>query len=477
MERKFNNDDFERSLKEHADQYRMYPSDKVWKAIARSLNNRRRWFGLGATLLLVSGAFVTLVMMNSSDQNKGPLSLQQTTTKAKNNTTNSQDQIGSLKKSHPLTEPRGQDAVVKSSIITLKPIQSIVTAEPLLETIPFTKDGIITKDYSQKTIFNMVTPVSENISNLDVNNDFETMAEPVASNHSDAADQDFYIRGISGTNKPIPEERKLSSYNAIYPWTIESVLNSFRKPKKKISLQLYFTPTISYRKLSENKSYQQQAPSSPNVPYTSSYANFYDINKAVTHKPDIGLELGMSVRYPITNGIKVKAGLQFNINRYEIKAFDYPDEMTTIALNSGGRQRDSVKAVSSYRNFSGNKADWLQNYYFQISTPVGIEVKLVGDEKVQFGIASTIQPTYMLGDRAYLITTDYKNYAEVPWLMRRWNINTSLETYVTYSTGKLNWQVGPQVRYQLLSSFITKYPVKENLFDFGLKVGISINNQ
>jgi hypothetical protein len=212
------------------------------------------------------------------------------------------------------------------------------------------------------------------------------------------------------------------------------------------------------------------------VPYTATYSDFYDINNAVTHKPDIGLELGLSARYPISNAIKVKAGLQFNINRYEIKAFDYPDEMTTIALNSGGRHRDSVKTVSSYRNFSGNKADWLQNYYFQISTPVGMEVKLVGDDKIQFGIASTIQPTYMLGDRAYVITTDYKNYAEVPWLVRRWNVNTSLETFVTYSTGKLNWQVGPQVRYQLLSSFITKYPVKENLFDFGLKVGISINN-
>jgi hypothetical protein len=470
MERNFNNEDFERSLKEHADQYRMYPSEKVWKGISRSLHIRRTWFGLGAILLLLSGAFVTLVMMNTSVQNKGPLTVQQPALKT--NTNNSQNPVGSL------TEPRGQNAAGKSSIITVNPVQSIESPAGILhETTPNTNNGIGSEDLLQKTIFNKVTPVPENKSILIVNNEFETVQAPTVLNNTDAADQDFYTNGISGTNKRIPEERKLLTYTDIYPWTIESVLNSFRKPKKKISLQLYFTPTISYRKLSENKSYQQQAPSSPYVPYTATYANFYDINKAVTHKPDIGLELGLSARYPISDMIKVKAGLQFNINRYEIKAFDYPDEMTTIALNSGGRYRDSVKAVSSYRNFSGNKADWLQNYYFQISTPVGIEVKLVGDDKIQFGLASTIQPTYMLGDRAYVITTDYKNYAEVPWLIRRWNVNTSLETFVTYSTGKLNWQVGPQVRYQLLSSFITKYPVKENLFDFGLKVGISINNQ
>jgi hypothetical protein len=94
---------------------------------------------------------------------------------------------------------------------------------------------------------------------------------------------------------------------------------------------------------------------------------------------------------------------------------------------------------------------------------------------MQFGIASTVQPTYVIGDRSYMITTDYKSYTQVPWLLRRWNVNTALETFVSYQTGKTRWQFGPQVRYQLLSSFISKYPVKENLFDFGLKVGVSVN--
>jgi hypothetical protein len=39
----------------------------------------------------------------------------------------------------------------------------------------------------------------------------------------------------------------------------------------------------------------------------------------------------------------------------------------------------------------------------------------------------------------------------------------------------MKWQVGPQVRYQLLSSFVSKYPVKENLFDFGMRVGVTLS--
>ena len=234
----------------------------------------------------------------------------------------------------------------------------------------------------------------------------------------------------------------------------------------------FFTPTVSYRNLSENKSYLR-SPSLVGIPYN--YAALYDVNNMVTHKPNIGLELGVTSKYAITKNIKLRGGLQFNINRYDIKAFKYSPERPTIVLNSGSSGVQSVSATSTYRNLNGGETDWIQNFYFQVSTPIGAEVKLHGSKEMYIGMASTLQPTYVLGDRAYLITADYKNYAQVPWLIRRWNMNTNLETFVAYSTGKLKWQVGPQVRYQLLSSFVSKYPVKENLFDFGLKVGISVN--
>jgi hypothetical protein len=32
--------------------------------------------------------------------------------------------------------------------------------------------------------------------------------------------------------------------------------------------------------------------------------------------------------------------------------------------------------------------------------------------------------------------------------------------------------VGPQFRYQLLHSFTDRYPIKENLYDIGVRVGI-----
>ena len=70
-----------------------------------------------------------------------------------------------------------------------------------------------------------------------------------------------------------------------------------------------------------------------------------------------------------------------------------------------------------------------------------------------------------------------KNYAKFPDVMRRWNISTGVGTFVAYSTGRINWQVGPHLRYQHLSSFVSALSVKEKLYAIGLKVGATLNNK
>jgi hypothetical protein len=280
------------------------------------------------------------------------------------------------------------------------------------------------------------------------------------------------------TTKPYPVGKvnlNVSKQNLVYyPLTIESVVNSYKpqRIRKKISWQLYFTPTVSYRRLSANKAYKNSPAFADPINYP--FASLSDVNKAVTHKPDMGLEIGFSTRYPLSKNLNLRGGLQFNVNRYDIKAFVYNGEQATINLNGAGN--NSVTAWTYYRNYNGYKTDWLKNFYFSVSAPIGAELTLFGNKKTSFGIAGTVQPTYILSDRAYLISTDYKNYAEVPSLIRNVNLNTSFETFINYtSRNKTKWQVGPQVRYQVLSSFQNKYPVRENLFDFGLKIGVTLN--
>jgi hypothetical protein len=440
MERNFNNE-FERFLKENADQYRLYPSAKVWRGVYNTLHTRRKWYGAGIILLLLTGSLVGVLVTHSSKEIA-------TITPNKSAVINKETITHNLQVVRPDKRISENKSINNSAAITENK-KLIVQGDfySILQNSPITQEN-----NSQSIIAtNNLTPIDIRITD-------------------EATDQN--ITGNSSSPKISDYPKKLTASNP-FGWTIESVLNSFKRPKnRKFSMQFSFTPTISYRKLTANKAFLRSANLQANSP--ASFAALYDVNSAVTHKPDIGLELGLTSKYALTKNFKVKAGIQFNVNRYDIKAFNYRWELTTIALRSG-RGVDSFSTVSSHRNFNGYKSDWLQNFYFEISMPVGLEVNIIGDDKVQFGIAGTIQPTYILGDRAYLLSTDYKNYAEVPWLIRRWNISTGFETFVAYSTGKMKWQVGPQVRYQLLSSFVDKYPVKENLFDFGLKVGISLN--
>jgi hypothetical protein len=438
MKKNFTPENFEDFLRQSADGLRMRPSVQVWKGVSSHLNKRRRRFEfiIGAFIIAIStfGYFII-------------------------------EQPGSVTKPSP-------SGTIKSSASQ--------------ENFAIVNKGIhTTATYSQNTI---ASSKNKNITTSHIHTGVGT--SPVTHNEMEAQQMaainpeefsptivDSYFEDNSNTQAP--ETAQDSKQGIKYPLTIESVTNSFKpfKLKKKVGFQFYFTPTVSYRKLGENKSFLRSQPvTNPN--YTP--ALIYDVNTVVTHKPNIGFELGMAAKYPLTRNLKLLGGLQFNVNRYDIKAYtSFTSSVATIMFNGRTNNRpDSLNTYSRYSNSTtGYKSDWLQNYYIQIAAPFGVEMKLSGNDKVQFGVATTVQPTYVLGDRAFMISTDYKSYVEVPQLVRRWNVNTSLETFVGYSTGKLNWQVGPQVRYQLLSSFINKYPVKENLFDFGLKVGVSLNNQ
>jgi len=65
MDDKFYNRDFEQFVKNNADQYRMFPSEKVWKNIHHNLHTRRKWYGIGIGLLLLSIGAVTGVMVSN----------------------------------------------------------------------------------------------------------------------------------------------------------------------------------------------------------------------------------------------------------------------------------------------------------------------------------------------------------------------------------------------------------------------------
>ena len=449
MESNFNNRDFEQFVKQNADQYRMFPSEKVWKGVNSVLHTRKKWYGFWlGVFLLMSGGAVTWVMTSYPSTGKA---------------------IGT-----PIINNKSASQKVPTAA---QEIDHLFTLDN--RTVNVDKVATVEENLN---IPGFISPVSYELRKLSEDNN-HIVASPAFDRLS--IDNDFFAshaapafvlpqENLISEKYPVIVNDKPSHARTGVPnyFTIESIVNAYQYKKipKKISWQLFVTPTVSYRRLSMNKSFDN--PSTSNYPF----AYLSDVNSVVTHKPDVGLQVGISGRYPISKSVNLRGGFQFNINRYDIKAYAFNGEIATIDLNGAGTVNNTISTWTNYRNYSGYSSDWLKNFYFSFSLPVGAELKLFGTDKTNVGVAGTLQPTYMLSDNAYLISTDYKNYAEVPRLIRHVNLNTSFETFVNYtSRGNTKWQIGPQVRYQLLSSFQNKYPVKENLFDFGIKMGVTLS--
>jgi len=434
MKRNTTTESFERFLKDSADELQMRPAANVWGRIENRLNRRLRWVYFTSGFFLLTATLFGYVIIDHSKQPADPFA-----------------SIRSVEKN------------------TMAPADANQKSGAAIASLPATHTQKATNRSQQRSTTNLFqNPISTASLETPVNEP-NTAASKFTVVPVDEQ-QPFEKPAAATTTQPNVLHNEVPS--------IESVVNLY-KPKTsrhKSEFQLFFTPTVSYRRLTENKSYLRAVPQNL---ATVNLAPLYDnVNNMVTHKPDMGLELGFAFKFPVTRAVKLRTGMQFNITRYSIKAFTYDvPERTTIALNNRERGLYSINTTSTYRNYTGGRTDWLQNFYFQVSAPVGVEVAQSSAKKTRLGVATSIQPTYVLGDRAYLLSTDYKNYSQVPWLIRRWNVNTSLEAFVSYSTGTLRWQVGPQFRYQLLSSFIEQYPVKENLFDFGMKVGVSLDKK
>lgn len=484
MEDKFNNRDFEQFLQQNADQYRMYPSEKVWKGIHHNLHTRHRWYGLGLALLLITAGTVTWIMLGSAGKNKPiadsePIAFAVNTTKANSPSTTitpapvkaqpvNNRAVPRVSSNHTLfiadrltepgTETETQLAFINTSRQTIE--------EPLSITASASPNRKSDKTESAPRAVNPQVRMTNLQASRTVAKTSSTL--PVATTVTDAAEPDKKSEALAAANKE-------SVNNTGFPLTIESVVNNYRykKSRSKVSIELFITPTVSYRKLTENEAFLNATARNTNAS-SLNYVSLADINSVVTHKPDLGLELGFTTGFPITRNLKFTAGMQLNVSKYDIRAYTHAPEMATIALNTGAGGSNSVSTVTNYRNLSGTNSNWLQNLYVSASLPLGAEYKLAKTRNAYIGVGATIQPTYILSDRVYLLSTDYKNYAEVPSLIRRWNVNTSFETFVGYNLGHMKWRIGPQVRYQLMSSFDDKYPVKEHLFDYGLKLGIML---
>ncbi len=549
MERKFYTDNFEQLLKDKADEFRMYPSKRVWHSIYNDLHPGRKWPSVAVSLALMIVLLVVGYWNNkSADTSFAGLSSQkntallnnrpatsgifqfpfygavpgdQTTVQqpglTSNNTgvfpssslalltnpgsRNSLLQPGLKNNGTPAGNPVAFENIAIANIGLNIPDRSIVPGTVPSENRLNTADAAVKinslKDDAVATAFIKATMNSKNKEtgytiNTDAvklynktelvngNNNAATItAEKEGENTTTAALSDENEKSVvdnkKETEKPVSTVAKNTISTEDKAWIEDYAFHNKSKRKKwqdRTSLELYITPGVGYRQLSNDPKYNM--PSS--TPSFTTGAGI-DANKAVNQKPGLGLEAGFVLNYAIAKNLRIKAGVQANYTSYRINADETNHPvLTTLMLidpNSGYPYMHS--ASSTLVNGGGAQPVKIHNKTYQVSIPLGFALKLSGNNKLEWYAGATIQPTFVMGGKAYLISADRRNYVADASLLRKWNLNTAFETYINYKFDGFTLQAGPQFRYQLLSTYYKKYTVNENLYNIGIKLGILKN--
>ncbi len=525
MNRKFYTDDFERMLKEMSDEFKMYPSKRIWNSIYNNIHPQRKWPSVGMSISLI----FTLILVGHLNTSNPALDYQLTSKQlvlknANDNPTNAianstkfldksltdnqrgvlpTNDLGSTTLVNKDKAYNNQSVTRQQNIYSNKQVSSKINEKNVLDNeqaIAETKlspsnnhqdlnksnqpvinltqnsvdliadnnsteielEPILSLPTSQKSnIDDLMNTISENeISRRSIKNDISE----VLQNEINSLNQ----KGLSQNKQELVSEKDKE-------WIENYAFYNRPATKKwagKLTTMAYATPSVVYRSLSNNPNYFVNTNSNSSSSLIS--AN-QALREQLNQMPAMGLEIGTGLQYSILKNLRIKGGVQLNFTRYSTKAFanSHPFSTTITLHDFVSNTNYEVYESTPYSNKSGLEAIKLHNETFQFSLPIGADLKLAGNEKIQWNIGATIQPTFVIGGKNYLISSDYRNFVKEPSLLSRWNLNAGFETFITFKSNGLTWQIGPQFRRQLFSTNSKQYVMEEKLLNYGFKVGVS----
>ncbi|MEO6548405.1 MAG: hypothetical protein ABIN94_10410 [Ferruginibacter sp.] len=543
MERNLHTDYFEELLREKSEEFRMYPSKRIWSSIYNNIHPGRKWPSVAMSITLITSLFLVgyLNTKNTSSFNATNESIAKNSTLQIHSGINStnvidkivvnsssprkiqNDRIGTLQKikdasaivitkagkvtdKYPLTSSvvstrlnnhLSRDLVLASVTDNSHSNVSSGSSNASRMQISIKKEIYLpvstpTNDDNYSAIKDLSVNTTNKEANTSILTDAVSIAEPLLSkvmqedilnillpdqyiSNDNHIKSTFLIKsGISYV-----EQNNLTAYKQDIASTQErNWINNFalynrpstRKWANKLSWQVYATPSVIYRNLNDKVSFGSSLTAAA-PPFAALTSN---VNSDVIQKPSYGAEVGAGLQYSIFKGIKLKAGLQLNYTRYNSDAFQNTHPvLTRLSMHDYNTDMSYEDyRTTPFSNKSGPEPIKLHNETIQISLPIGLDFKIVGNENLQWNVGVTIQPTFIPAGKSYLISTDRRYYVKETSLLNRWNMNAAFETFISYKSNGITYQLGPQFRSQLLSTNNRKYVVEEKLHSYGLKFGI-----
>lgn len=521
MENDFFEDGFEQMLKEKADQFSMYPSRRVWHSIYNNLHPGRRWPSVVISLLLIS----SLLLIGYLNTGENSITRQINRSTANQPAFSADNEFIPSDKKHqanqavaslpPVNDVAAQQnaepvynsafadvirnmsdqfnyTVVKSNrpaSVTISATEQLNTApgassvaengnnHDIIQTVDtYIKSNQIFADIAAKNR-KLETEAAKKTATSSVNNSSTENSPATLAMQTESAAQsgsDAVKQADKDEKKASPSKEAASNQaaekNEERAWVENYALQNKAAAKKwkgKLGYQVYVTPAVNYRKLTTN-SKGSAAP----------FATTGDINNSISQKPGFGFEAGFAINYMAAKKVQLKAGVQFNYTNYNIAAAETNHPISTsILLNdpSTGYSYSAARISTTSNSFNSTALQpvTLHNRTYQISLPVGFAYRISSQRNVDWYAGGTVQPSYVFDGKAHIISSDLKNYVSDRSSISPWNVSLGFETYMNFKLGSYNLQVGPQVRYQVNSTYKKDIALIEKPYAVGLKFGLT----
>lgn len=507
MKNPLNNDDFEFYLEQEVNQHRMYPSDKIWRNIQQDIHGYKKWPALTViTLFVISALVVGTVLIKPQKQTLTTAAANAAAQKADDSAArllpppeNAQEHFSADHITQQTIARVQQETDIditgnigtalsayNNGISTMLPAESMAaisdnapaaaiitdasTAQATVNISATTGAGLKAIAKKEVQLPAKAMPPAFNWFAMAPNDNIKLNGQALIMPNSGKV----AVKKSSGFTFSLFGKRENVTYAGL------SLDNNFTQPVRKpftfkprshkFDFTFYATPSVSYRSLKYSKQASPNHTYISGLPYNANYT--VDLGRATHNKPAMGYEVGAGIGYKLNDILTMRGGFQFNMREYDIEAYKNPGSYSDVAASSntslgGGVDVSNQSTVS----LKGNDKTVLPNRYYQLSMPVGLDATVWNGGRFSIGVAGTVQPTYIFDKDPFIITSDYKNYIDGSKLVRNWNLNTSVESYLSYTTGQFKWRLGPQFRYQVLSTLSGNYPIKEHLLDYGVKLG------
>jgi hypothetical protein len=281
-------------------------------------------------------------------------------------------------------------------------------------------------------------------------------------------------------NKSVPSETSnlVTIYNRLIiksnpsnkVLTTQMQINDEIKTKNNFSYQIYASSSVGFGNIYKNTDLNSVSETVMNSSMSEKNKNeAYQFR----HLPGYNFEAGGTFLLNISKFIRLKAGMQLNYSNYKsIANTNKYSGFAFVQVNDG--YSSSASPISSISNINAEENNNMNSNTYQISLPIGSEFKIAGNKKLQWYAGATVQPSYIVGNNPYFVSPYMINYFQDESFLRKWNLNSSIETFLSYTLNNgTSINAGPQFRYQLFSTFDNRYLYNEKLYNIGLKFGIS----